>query len=155
MALNDKRQRFVDEYVIDFNGTQAAIRAGYSARAAYSTAERMLRNADIQLAITRRINAAQVRTEITVDYVTSTIRDTIERCRQAEPVKEKVNGEWVENGQYKFDATNVLKGCELLGRHLIMFTDRVQATVETVSEEELDNRIAQLLGKAGAGKSAD
>ncbi|MGM7379091.1 terminase small subunit, partial [Acinetobacter baumannii] len=36
MALRGKQQRFVDEYLIDRNATQAAIRAGYSAKTAYS-----------------------------------------------------------------------------------------------------------------------
>ena len=46
--LNDKQKRFCEEYMIDLNATQAAIRAGYSKKTAYSIAERLLRNVDIQ-----------------------------------------------------------------------------------------------------------
>ena len=44
MALRGKQQRFVDEYLIDRNATQAAIRAGYSAKTAYSIGEQNLKN---------------------------------------------------------------------------------------------------------------
>ena len=44
MALSYKQQRFIDEYMIDFNGTQAAIRAGYSPRTAGSQAYQLVRD---------------------------------------------------------------------------------------------------------------
>ncbi|MBF1023486.1 MAG: terminase small subunit, partial [Lachnospiraceae bacterium] len=47
MKLTAKRKRFVDEWLIDFNGTQAAIRAGYSEKTAAATAARLLRNVNI------------------------------------------------------------------------------------------------------------
>lgn len=50
-ALKPKQQRFVDEYLIDLNGTQAAIRAGYSAKTARSIASELLTKPDIQEAI--------------------------------------------------------------------------------------------------------
>ena len=46
MSLNDKQRRFVNEYLIDLNATQAAIRAGYSQKTAYSHGERLLKNVD-------------------------------------------------------------------------------------------------------------
>jgi len=53
-ALNPRQDRFVDEYLLDGNGTQAAIRAGYSAKTAYSIASENLRKPDIQQAIAER-----------------------------------------------------------------------------------------------------
>lgn len=47
MALTPKQEAFVNEYLIDFNATQAAIRAGYSARTARSQGHRLLTNVDI------------------------------------------------------------------------------------------------------------
>ena len=47
MALNDRQRRFVEEYVIDGNATQAAIRAGYSAKTAYSIGSRLLKNVEV------------------------------------------------------------------------------------------------------------
>lgn len=48
MALNAKQDMFCCEYLIDLNATQAAIRAGYSARAANRTAPENLSKPDIQ-----------------------------------------------------------------------------------------------------------
>lgn len=54
MKLTPKQMRFVDEWLIDFNGKQAAIRAGYSAKTAEATAARLLRNVKVQAEISRR-----------------------------------------------------------------------------------------------------
>nr|DAN80441.1 MAG TPA: Terminase small subunit [Caudoviricetes sp.] len=61
--------RFVDEWLIDFNGKQAAIRAGYSAKTAEATAARLLRNVKVQAEISRRQKDLQRRTEISQDRV--------------------------------------------------------------------------------------
>lgn len=49
--LTDKQERFIQEYMIDFNATQSAIRAGYSAKTAYSIGEENLRKPEIKLRI--------------------------------------------------------------------------------------------------------
>ena len=46
--MTPKQQRFIDEYLIDLNATQAAIRAGYSEKTAYSMGSRLLKNVEIQ-----------------------------------------------------------------------------------------------------------
>lgn len=133
--LNDKRKRFCEEYVIDLNGTQAAIRAGYSEKTAAQQAEQLLRILEVQEYIQELMDARSERVQINADYVLNTIVETIERCRQAEPVRDK-KGERVlvetPTGElaaaYVFDAKNVLKGTELLGRHLKLFTDKVEHT---------------------------
>lgn len=47
MALSEKRKKFVDEYLVDFNGAQAALRAGYSELTARQQAEQMLRDPEV------------------------------------------------------------------------------------------------------------
>ena len=69
MALSDKQRRFVDEYLIDLNATQAAIRAGYSAKTAEFQASRLLRYAKVQAFLAERMKAREKRTEITQDRV--------------------------------------------------------------------------------------
>lgn len=54
MALNPKQQRFVTEYLVDLNATQAAIRAGYSKKCANRNGPRLLSNAVIQEALQER-----------------------------------------------------------------------------------------------------
>lgn len=54
MALTDKQKRFVDEYMVDLNATQAAIRSGYSAKTARSVGSENLTKPDIAAAIEKR-----------------------------------------------------------------------------------------------------
>lgn len=69
MALNAKQRRFVDEYLIDLNATQAAIRAGYSTKRADAIGYENLRKPEIQAVITERMDDRSKRTEITQDRV--------------------------------------------------------------------------------------
>jgi phage terminase small subunit len=73
VALSAKRARFVEEYLVDLNATQAAIRAGYSpgkgTRSAEVQAERLLRNAEVRAAIAEAKEARSIRTRITQDQV--------------------------------------------------------------------------------------
>lgn len=69
MALTAKQQRFVDEYLIDLNATQAAIRAGYSEKTARSISNENMTKPDIQAAIAKGMNARSGRVEITQDMV--------------------------------------------------------------------------------------
>ncbi len=69
MALTAKQERFAAEYLIDMNRTQAAIRAGYSAKTAYSTGQRLLKNVEVLAAIQEGQAKRSDRTEITQDRV--------------------------------------------------------------------------------------
>jgi len=69
MALNEKQQRFCDEYLIDLNATQAAIRAGYSEKTAGSQAFDLLKKPDVQAYLEERMDERSKRTEITQDAV--------------------------------------------------------------------------------------
>ncbi|WP_116654411.1 terminase small subunit [Pelagibacterium sediminicola] len=69
MTLTPKQQRFVDEYLIDLNATQAAIRAGYSAKTAEQQASRLLRNVKVRAAVeTGQAKAAQ-KLEVTKERI--------------------------------------------------------------------------------------
>lgn len=69
MTLNEKQARFVAEYLVDLNATQAAIRAGYSEKTARSIGQRLLTNVDIQTEIQDAMAERSERTEITQDRV--------------------------------------------------------------------------------------
>lgn len=58
--LRQKQQRFVDEYPVDFNATQAAIRAGYSPKTAYSIGQENLKKPEIAAAIAERVRTLQM-----------------------------------------------------------------------------------------------
>lgn len=67
--LTDKQQRFVEEYLVDLNATQAAIRAGYSAKTAYAIGHENLSKPEIADAIAAAQTTRSERTEITQDMV--------------------------------------------------------------------------------------
>ncbi|MBK5570110.1 terminase small subunit [Ensifer sp. SSB1] len=67
--LTPKQERFVAEYLIDLNATQAAIRAGYSAKTAQEQGSRLLSNVMVAEAIQAAMKAREERTEITQDRV--------------------------------------------------------------------------------------
>jgi len=67
--LTPKQQRFVDEYLIDLNATQAAKRTGYSEKTAYSMGHELLKKPEIQDAITHAKAERSKRTEVTADMV--------------------------------------------------------------------------------------
>lgn len=67
--LNDKQRRFVEEYLIDLNATQAAKRAGYSEDSAGSIGHELLKKPEIQLAIQEAQKARSERTKIDQDWV--------------------------------------------------------------------------------------
>ncbi len=67
--MTAKQMRFCDEYLIDLNATQAAIRAGYSEKTARSQGQRLLTNVDIQKEIEKRKTDRVERIEITQDRV--------------------------------------------------------------------------------------
>lgn len=69
LALTPKQQRFVDEYLIDLNATQAATRAGYSARTANEQGSRLLANVSVRSAIEAAKKERSQRTQITADRV--------------------------------------------------------------------------------------
>jgi len=74
VALNEKQNRFAQEYLIDLNATQAAKRAGYSERTSYAQGQRLLKNVEVQAAIQAAIKKRSKRTEITQDWVLEELR---------------------------------------------------------------------------------
>jgi phage terminase small subunit len=98
MALTLKQQRFVNEYLIDLNATQAAIRAGYSKKTADQQASRLLTNVKVQEYLAQRRQALQGRTEITQDMVLRELAkigfsDIRKVVRWGETMVRMVNGE--------------------------------------------------------------
>lgn len=67
--LPPKRAEFVRQYLVDLNGTQAAIRAGYSPKSAKQQADQLLSILDVQRAVKAAMDERAARTEITADAV--------------------------------------------------------------------------------------
>lgn len=122
-GLTPKQKCFVGEYLVDLSATQAAIRAGYSEKTAEQQGYRLLRNVQVAGAVQKAMEKRAERTDITQDYVLNGIKTLVERCIQAEPVRDKDGN---HTGEYRFEAFAALKGYELLGKHLKLFTDRAE-----------------------------
>ena len=117
--LNERQKQFCNEYLIDFNGTQAAIRAGYSKKTANRIASENLSKLGIQAYLKELIENRNERTKITQDEV---IRDIIEvknRCMQKAPVVFMGKQVQDENGNnlWKFDSQGANKALDMLAKH--------------------------------------
>lgn len=132
--MTPKQEAFVREYLIDLNATAAAERAGYSVHTAYATGHENLRKPEIAAAIQAAMNSRAERTEITADYVLRGIQEIAERCMQRAPVMEGrgENRRQVIDDEgrhvWQFDSSGANKAFENLGKHLKMFTDKVEHT---------------------------
>lgn len=106
MALTDKQKRFVEEYLVDLNATQAARRAGYSEKTARSQGQRLLTKVDIQKALAHRQKTYAESVEWTVEEILTDLRV-------------------IATNPYNRLADR-LKAYELGGKHLGMFTDKLE-----------------------------
>ena len=132
--LTDKQRRFVSEYLIDLNATQAAIRAGYSAKTANKIGSENLVKPGIQKAISEAMLKQQVRTELTADEVIADLREVRDICMGRKKVKivEVAKFEGVistsEIEAKMIDPAGANRALELLGKHIGMFRDNVDVT---------------------------
>lgn len=136
MGLNPKQQRFVEEYLVDFNATQAAIRAGYSRRNADVTGPRLLGNVGVAAAVADGRKKLAEKTGISAAYVLESLLDVSKRCRQAVPVMafDRESKEMVQvtdeegRGVWEFDSAGANRALELLGKHLGIFVEKHEHT---------------------------
>jgi phage terminase small subunit len=86
MALTDKQQRFIQEYLKDCNATQAAIRAGYSEDSAYEIGSKNLRKVEIEVALTEAKKQLAEAAQVEAEWVVKNLKSIAMRCMQVEPV---------------------------------------------------------------------
>lgn len=160
ILANARHELFCQEMAKGASQTDAYTAAGYNGDR--TAASRLATKVNIAARVAEIKTAAAEMVIIDEAYVLSTIKDTVERCRQAEPVRDR-KGEIVltetPTGDlapaYVFNSTSVLKGAELLGKHIGMFKERVEHTganggpIETIdrSDRDIAKDIAFLLAK--------
>ena len=99
--LSPRQRRFVEEYLVDLNASQAAVRAGYGVSGARQQGHRLLTNVDIQAEISVRQRERGRRVGVDVDWVLKRLVMLVERCMQHEPVTDAAG---VGIGEYRFNA---------------------------------------------------
>lgn len=166
--MTAKQKRFVEEYLIDLNATQAAIRAGYSPATAQEQGYQLLQKTSVQNAINMKIaerskrtgiNADRVIREIAkiafvnaadlIDFDTATIDSNAVNDDTAaiQSVKVKYFGE--DGLEREIKLADKLKALELLGKHLGLFKENIELTGDV--KTEMTNLAAILEQMNGAG----
>lgn len=149
--LTEKQQRFVDEYLIDLNATQAAIRAGYSAKTACEQGARLLANVKVQGTIAEHMAERSKRTGVNQDRIVrelakiafvnltdivdeegrirSNATDEDLSCLESIKYKESSSdtGDSVER---EVKIASKLKALELLGKHVGMWNDKLNVEMD-------------------------
>lgn len=110
MPLTPKQARFVAAYIKKPNGKQAAIEAGCPPTSAESTASRWLRNDKVREAVDKGLGKVAAKLELSAERILRRIDDIAEEARAVA------------------DFNAALKGNELLGKHLKLFTDKTELT---------------------------
>lgn len=163
MALTKKQQRFVEEYLIDLNAAQAAIRAGYSPTSARQIADENMSKPDIKNAIEKALAERSKRTGVNADRIIlelakiafvnptdvinmdeATIRGDANRDDTAAISSVKVKTIPTEDGnitEREIKTYDKIKALELLGKHTGMFTDKfkIEGAIPVVIHDDLDD----------------
>lgn len=164
--MTKKQKRFIEEYLVDLNATQAAIRAGYSPDTAKSIGNENLTKPDIRAHIDKAMAERSKRTGINADRVvqelakialvnaidvidptTATIKDGAlpEDTAAIQSVKVKTFGE--DGLEREIKMADKIKALELLGKHLGMFKDKIELSGSLDSEKtKLDDLLQQMRG---------
>ena len=131
--MNRKQRKFADEYLIDLNATQAAIRAGYSKKTAKSLGQRLLTFVDVSAYINeqheRIHNERTADAQEVLEYLTSVMRGET----QSEVVTVVGIGDGLSEARNVLKAPEErdrLKAAELLGKRYRLFTEKVDLEAE-------------------------
>lgn len=148
MAMTNKQKRFADEYLVDLNATQAAIRAGYSEKTARQIGEQNLSKLDIKTYIEEQLqrlhNERTADAQEVVEYLTSVLRGESE----GEELVNEFQGDGISkavNVKKKPSEKDKLRAAELLGKRFGIFTDKIEGSVRI--SEKLADVFDQLSGE--------
>ena len=144
VKLTPKQQRFIEEYLIDLNATQAAIRAGYSRNSARQIGDENLSKPGIADAVAKAKRERSEATNIDADWVLKQAVELHQRCMQEiRPVRNPKTREQVSddngNALFAFNAAAANRSLEIIGKHVEVaaFKDRLEVS----GEQSLAERI--------------
>ena len=144
--LTDKQALFCQEYLVDLNATQAAIRAGYSKNSAEVIGHENLRKPNLQELITELKDKRSEAVEINAEWVLRQAVKLHERCMQEVTPVTDSKGNPVIDGEgravFEFNVSGAAKGLELAGRHVNVKAFEKQV-LEVHIHQELTSRLQQ------------
>lgn len=119
-TLTAKQKRFVREWLIDMNGTRAAIRAGYSAKSAANTASRLMKDPDVQAYRNELLKAKFDELGITRHSLAVEVYEMMQKCKGGTPhmVWNSDTKTYEPDGTWEQNEKGLYKGAELLSRLL-------------------------------------
>ena len=126
--MTNKQKRFADEYLIDCNATQAAIRAGYSEKTAKQVGQRLLTYADVKSYIDEQLQQLHSKTIATAEEVMEYLSSVLRGQSESEIVVVEGVGDGCSSARTMTkspDEKERLKAAELLGKRFGMFVDKV------------------------------
>ncbi len=133
--LTPKQQCFIEEYLIDLNAAQSAIRAGYSEKTAKQQASRLLTNVDVAAAVAKAKRERSEATKIDAEWVLRQAVELHQRCMQEiRPVRNPKTGKQIYdddgNALFTFNAAAANRALELVGKHVDIgaFKDRLEVS---------------------------
>jgi len=115
--LNPKQDRFCQEYVIDLNASQAAVRAGYSKRNPDVISDNLRKIPHVKARIAELQAKIGEKLEVDAAWITARFKAISDRCMEAEPVM--VDG--IPTGEYVFDSSGANKSTEMLAKRIGYF----------------------------------
>ena len=142
--MTSKQLRFCEEYLIDLNQTQAAIRAGYSPKTAYSTGNENMKKREIKEYIEKRLEEMQDERIATAKEVMIYLTSVARGESESEIVVVEGTGEGCSSARRmkkKPDEKERLKAAELLGKRFGLFKENVNVNAVPVvisGENELE-----------------
>ena len=131
--MTARQQLFCDEYLIDLNATQAAIRAGYSPKTAYSIGDENLKKPEIAKYIADRMAEKESQLIVSQDEVLKYLTSVLRGETKSEVVVVEGCGEGVSKARAMKKAPDEkerLKAAELLGKRYGLYTDKINETVD-------------------------
>ena len=132
--LTAKQQAFCEEYLVDLNATQAAIRAGYSENTASEMGYENLSKPQIAEVIAVLQAKRSAKTELNAQWVLDRLQRVHDRCMQEEAVMSSDG----PTGEFKFEHSGANKSLELIGKHLAMFTEKKELSGPNGNPIEID-----------------
>ncbi len=124
-ALKGKRERFCQEYTVDYNQTKAAIRAGYAEKSAAKQGCLLMKDSEVLARIREIQKELAERLMLTRELIVIRLLEVVDICMAAKPVMvwSTEKHAWVESGTYQIDAKGATRALEALGRYLGMFSE--------------------------------